>query len=130
MIASEILASIDTRAKSALSGLVDADSIGNYLPQGTKYPHVLYQIDFETLRVKGEDSQEVTLQFDIWTRYRGSKEALDIADAIRSNFDGSPLLIASADGFGCTYDSMDNFVEPEGTVYRCTMLFTLLYGDS
>lgn len=128
----QILAAVQTRltTTSAITTLVSADKIGNYLPQDSNYPHVLYQLDFESLQVKGEDAQEVTLQLDIWTRYRGSKEALKIADACRTALDGFPITITSGDGFGCTYENMDSFVEPEGTVYRVTMTFTLLYGDS
>lgn len=124
----QILAAIQSRLTGDATLIGLCPRIGNYLEQDAAYPHMLYQVDFETLQIKGEDAQEVTLQLDIWTRYRGTKEALQIADSARSALDGVPITIASGDGFGCQYESMDSFIEPEGTVYRVTMTFTLLYG--
>lgn len=127
---SQILAAVHGRLTGDAPLVALCSTIGNYLDQDVSYPHMLYQLDFETLRVKGEDAQEVTLQLDIWTRYRGTKEALQIADAARAALDGVPITIASGDGFACQYENMDSFVEPEGTVYRVTMVFTLLYGGT
>lgn len=130
MVLSEVLGGVDARLKgdAGITALVPTENIGNYLAQDTGFPHMLYQLDAETLRIKGEDSQEMDLQIDIWTRYRGHKEGFDIADAVRNALDGVPIAVASADGFGCSYESMDSFIEPEGTVYRITMRFVLLYG--
>ena len=130
MITNELLASIQTRltGDAGITALVSASRIGNYLPQDVGYPHMLYDVDFESMQIKGEDAQEVNLQIDIWTNYRGSKACMDIADAVRTALDGIPLTVASANGFGCTYETMDHFQEPEGNTYRCTMVFTLYFG--
>ena len=130
MDTTQILSAVHSRLTGDAPLVALCPTIGNYLSQGAAYPHMLFQLDFETLRIKDEDAQEVTLQLDIWTRYRGSKEALAIADAARTALDGIPVTIASGDGFGCQYETMDSFIEPEGTVYRVTMTFSLLYGDN
>lgn len=126
----EILAAVQGRlvGDAGVIALVPATKIGNYLKQDVGYPHIQYDLDFESLQIKGEDSQTVTLQVNMWTNYRGSKECMDIADAVRTAFDGVPVTIASGDGFGCTYEAMDHFQEPEGTTYRCLMVFTMYYG--
>ena len=127
----QIIAAIQARlvADAAIIALVPAAKIGNYLVQDVGYPHIKYMLQFETLPVKGEDAQSVNLQFDIWTEYSGSKKCMDIADAIRAELDQAPITIASGDCFGLFYRTMDNFQEPEGKLYRCTMLFQLLIGD-
>ena len=131
IITNEILAAVQGRlvGDAGVIALVPATKIGNYLKQDVGYPHIQYDLDFESLQVKAEDSQTVTLQINMWTHYRGSKKCMDIADAVRTAFDGVPVTIASADGFGCSYEAMDHFQEPEGTTYRCSMVFTMYYGD-
>ena len=127
----QILAAVHARfiGDATITGLVPAGSIGAYVLDESAYPYIQYELDFESMQVKGEDAQEVTLIVNIWTNYRGPKECMEIADAVRAEFDGVPVTIASGDGFGCSYESMDHFQEPEGTSYRCTVLFSMLYGD-
>jgi hypothetical protein len=131
IITDEILAAVQGRlvGNAGVIALVPSTKIGNYLKQDVGYPHIQYDLDFESMNVKDEDSQIVTLQIDIWANYRGSKECLTIADAVRTAFDGIPVTIASGNGFGCIYDTMDPSQEPEGTTYRCSMLFTMYYSD-
>jgi hypothetical protein len=128
LITSEILASIQARlvGTAAITALVPVGNMGDYLPQETTYPHLQYDLNFESMQVKQEDSQIVDLQINIWTEHKGSRKCMDIADAVRTAFDGVPITIASANGFGCTYETMDHFQEPEGNVYRCSMVFNLM----
>jgi len=131
MITRELLAAIQTRltGDAGITALVPASKIGNYLVQDEAYPLIQYDVDFDSLQVKGEDAQDVTLTINIWTNYRGSRQCMDIADAVRTALDGVPVTVASADGFLCQYVAMDHFQEPEATTYRCTMSFTMLYGN-
>jgi hypothetical protein len=126
----QILGALQARliADATITGLVPSSKIGNYIPQDTAYPHIQYECDFETFPIKGEDAHAVTIQFNIWTNYRGSKECMQITDAIRTEFDQAPLTIASGDCFGMFYQTMDHFQEPEGNLYRCSMVFQLLVG--
>lgn len=126
----QIMAAIHSRliGTAAITALVPAAQIGNYLKQDVAYPHIQYQCDFATLPVKGEDAQDVSLQIDIWTTYRGSRQCMQIADAVRTALDQTPITIASGNCFGLFYDTMDHYQEPEGSVYRCSMVFSLLVG--
>lgn len=128
----QILGTVQARltASSSLTAIIPAASIGAYVKEDTAYPVLTYQIGLNSLQVKGEDGQQVDLQFDIYTNYRGPKQALQVADIIRGLFDQVPVTIASGDSFGCFYDNMDHFQEPEGTVYRASIAFNLLVSDS
>ena len=125
----QILGAIQTRLEgsAALTAIVPTESMGNYLDKDNPYPHLLYQIDLESLGLKDGDGQQVEMQVDAWTKYTGSKQAMQIADIIRGLFHGSPLTIASGTGFGCNYLSMDNAIEPDGETYRISMSFTLWF---
>jgi hypothetical protein len=125
----QILGAIQSRLEGSatLTAIVPAARMGNYLDKDAAYPHLLYQIDLESLEAKDGDGQRVEMQIDAWTKYRGSKEAMQIADIVRGLFHGSPLTIASGTGFGCNYLSMDNAIEPDGETYRISMSFTLWF---
>lgn len=132
IVSSQILSAVQARltGDATITATVPAASIGSFIKEDTDYPIIYYKIDASTMGVKDEDGQEVALQFDVWTNARGAKTSLDVADRIRELFDLVPITIASGDAFGSFYESMDSYMENEGTVYRATILFRLLVADS
>jgi len=130
IVKTEILSAIQARlvGDATLIAIVPVANIGNRLPQDTSYPHLRYQIDGSNLGVKSETAYDITLQIDFWSDYKGSKEVLQIEDALENALDGTPLTIASADCFGTSFESFDSLLEPDGEIYRGTAVFQLLYG--
>jgi len=128
----EILGAIQSRLTSdaPLTSIVPTARIGNFLPQGAAYPHIFYQIEGEVREVKGETGFSVTLQFDVWSKAKGSKECLQIVSLIEDAIDGQPLTISSGNCYGAFLVSFDSSLEPSGDMYRGTAVYTLLYGAS
>jgi len=126
----EITAAIQARlvGDAGIIAVVPAANIGNFLPQDVSYPHIFYQTKGDLLPVKGEVDWNVTLQLDIYSEDKGSKECLQIFNLIENALEGIPLTIASGDCFGTNVLSFDPQLEPDGRIYRGIAVYQLLYG--
>jgi len=127
----QILEAIQARLEgnASIVAKVPATRIGNFLKDNSSYPHILWDVDFADFGAKGEVGQEVEFQVDIWERKRGLKAVLEVADLVIAEFANAPVTIATGDGFSASYVNMETAIEPEGDVYRATVVFTLLFGE-
>ena len=126
----EVVAAIQARltGDAGIVAIVPAANIGNFLPQDVPYPHIFWQTKGDLLAVKDEVDWTITLQLDIYSDSKGSKECLQIANLIENALEGIPLTIASGDCFGTNVQSFDAQLEPDGRIYRGIAVYQLLYG--
>jgi len=128
----ETLAAIQARLEgdSALTALVPAARIANFLPQKVAYPHIFYQLDDETMAIKLDPDVNITLQIDIWSDKSSLKEILQVRDALYNALHDKPLTLSTNDNYGIYYQRLDSDLEPDGATYRGTVTFNLLVGDA
>jgi len=132
MNSTETIAAIQARlvGDSALTALVPAVRIGNFLPQKSAYPHIFWQIDDETMAIKLDADVNVTLQLDVWSDKSSMKEILQVRDALYNALHDKTLTITGGDNYGIFYQRFDSDLEPDGATYRGTATFNLLIGDA
>jgi len=131
IIKSEIIQSVQARlvGDAGILALVSAENIGNYLPQNTLFPLISYETQFDTLSVKGVTDYEVTLTIEIKSRYEGSKEILQIIDAIDNAFDGIPIVIASGNCYGTFLEGYNISLDGDGVTYLGTGIYKILVSE-
>lgn len=127
----QILSGIQSRltGDAGLTAVVPSTQIGSFLKQDTPYPHIQYFVESENLGIKGEVAHNVTLQLNIYSDYKGFNQVLNIVDLLIAELDGTPITIASGNGFGCSFVTSDTLLEPDGLTTRGTVIFNLLFGE-
>ena len=114
---------------ASLTAVVPAAQIGNHLPDGTDasdYPHILYGFDAEDAQIKGMTAYTIQLTIDVWSNYRGEKQAWDINDLVVAVLDRSPVTIASGT---ITYQKLSSVsidTEDDGRTRHGTIIYNLM----
>lgn len=130
IIFNELYSAIQIRLSGDAPFVAACPNFGPHIKQDTPYPFTVFRVDGDNLGIKGEDAIEASLDFDCYTRHQGPSKSIEIAQLIKGLFDGLPVSSPSLDCFGCTFQRIDSFSEPDGMTYRTTITFTLLLAES
>jgi len=113
------LLSADNNLTSTLGASVFDD-----VPEETAYPYVQIgedtAIDYSTKDLNGSD---VSVNLDVWSRYRGSLEAKNIMDRIHTLLHDSSLSVAGANFINMRFEFSDIIRDPDGITRHGVMRF-------
>jgi uncharacterized protein DUF3168 len=103
----------------------------DHVPPGAVFPYVVFGASaakpHDDLDRTGFD-QTVTL--DIWSRYRGSKEAKDIAQAAYDTLHRANLSVSGEIFIDCEFADVAIAIEPDGLTTRAEVRFTVTVQSS
>lgn len=112
------------KADSALTALLGSAWLHDDVPQNTAFPYVvLEQMRLNDWSTGTELGSEHILMLHIWSRYDGKREALEIADAIRSALDDAELVLDDNRLINLTHQYSDLKRDPDGRSYHGVMRF-------
>lgn len=111
--------STDSNLTSTLGATVRDD-----FPDGTAYPFVQIgndtAVDYST---KTEDGSEVTVNIDVWSRFRGSQEIKNIMDRIHSLLHNQDLTVSGTNLINLRFEFADAIRDPDGITRHGIMRF-------
>ena len=94
------------------------------IPENTSYPYVQLgedtAIDYST---KDSTGSEVSVNIDVWSRYRGSLEAKNIMDRIHTLLHDSSLSVTGANFISMRFEFSDIIRDPDGITRHGVMRF-------
>ena len=94
------------------------------IPENTLYPYVQLgedtAIDYST---KDQTGSEVTVNVDVWSRYRGSLEAKNIMDRIHTLLHDSSLSVTGSNFINMRFEFSDIIRDPDGITRHGVMRF-------
>ena len=103
----------------------------NHVPPNPLYPYVAFGAiaakPFDDIDRTGF-TQTVTL--DIWSRYRGTKEVKDIAQAIYDTLHRATLTVSGEVFISCEFVSADITVEGDGLTYHGETRYSVVTQSS
>ena len=110
-----------------IQGLLgDPPAIYDHVPPGVAFPYMtfgpLHVTPFDT---KTEIGFEQIVTLNIWSRYRGSKEAKDIAEAAYDALHEAALSVSGEVFLLCEFHSADMAPLNDGLTYHAEMRFVL-----
>ncbi len=113
------LLSADNNLTSTLGASVFDD-----VPEETAYPYVQIgedtAIDYSTKDLNGSD---VSVNLDVWSRYRGSLEVKNIMDRIHTLLHDSSLSVAGTNFINMRFEFSDIIRDPDGITRHGVMRF-------
>ena len=116
------------------SNLTNTLSAGIYdeVQEGNSYPFVSMgrdgSIDYST---KDVDGSEYTINLDIWSQYKGSKETKQIMDRIHDLLHDYSLSVTGFNLFNLRFEFGDVLVDPDGITRPGVMRFrAIILGTS
>jgi len=99
-------------------------SVFDDIPENTPYPYVQLgedtAIDYST---KDQTGSEVTVNVDVWSRYRGSLEAKNIMDRIHTLLHDSSLSVTGSNFINMRFEFSDIIRDPDGITRHGVMRF-------
>jgi len=94
------------------------------IPENTSYPYVQLgedtAIDYST---KDQTGSEVSVNVDVWSRYRGSLEAKNIMDRIHTLLHDSSLSVTGSNFINMRFEFSDIIRDPDGITRHGVMRF-------
>tara|TARA_B100000780_G_C20923725_1_gene368076 strand:- start:249 stop:650 length:402 start_codon:yes stop_codon:yes gene_type:complete len=94
------------------------------IPENTSYPYVQLgedtAIDYST---KDSTGSEVSVNLDVWSRYRGSLEAKNIMDRIHTLLHDSSLSVTGSNFINMRFEFSDIIRDPDGITRHGVMRF-------
>ena len=94
------------------------------IPEETPYPYVQLgedvAIDYST---KDQTGSEVSVNVDVWSRYRGSLEAKNIMDRVHTLLHDSSLSVAGSNFINMRFEFSDIIRDPDGITRHGVMRF-------
>jgi len=113
------LLSADNNLTSTLGASVFDD-----VPEETAYPYVQIgedtAIDYSTKDLNGSD---VSVNLDVWSRYRGSLELKNIMDRIHTLLHDSSLSVTGTNFINMRFEFSDTIRDPDGITRHGVMRF-------
>ena len=102
-------------------------AIYDHVPPNAIFPYVV----FGTTQILPHDTKteigfEQIITLDIWSRYRGGKEARDIFQAIYNTLHRAALSVSGQVFLSCEFHSADFITENDGLTTQATLRFSLL----
>mgnify|MGYP003639776546 FL=1 len=111
--------STDSNLTSVLKAKVFDD-----IPENTDYPYVQLgedtAIDYGT---KDQTGSEVSVNVDVWSRYRGSLEAKNIMDRVHTLLHDSSLSVTGSNFINMRFEFSDIIRDPDGITRHGVMRF-------
>tara|TARA_B100001057_G_C22773014_1_gene920394 strand:+ start:953 stop:1354 length:402 start_codon:yes stop_codon:yes gene_type:complete len=111
--------STDSNLTSTLGAKVFDD-----VPEETVFPLVVLgedtTVDFSTVDLTGS---ETTINIDVYSRYRGSKEAKEIMDRIHTLLHDSSLTVSGVNLINLRFEFSDVIRDPDGITRHGIMRF-------
>tara|TARA_R110002126_G_scaffold15594_1_gene63779 strand:- start:679 stop:1080 length:402 start_codon:yes stop_codon:yes gene_type:complete len=111
--------STDSNLTSVLKAKVFDD-----IPENTDYPYVQLgedtAIDYST---KDQTGSEVSVNVDVWSRYRGSLEAKNIMDRVHTLLHDSSLSVTGSNFINMRFEFSDIIRDPDGITRHGVMRF-------
>ncbi len=99
----------------------------DHVPQGDVFPFAVYSTThIAPYDTKTEIGFEQTIEIDIFSRYRGSKEARDILQAVYNALHRATLSISGFVLIACEFHSAEILLENDGLTTRANARFTVL----
>lgn len=101
--------------------------IYDHVPPGAVFPYVTFgTITVHPYDTKTEIGFEQIVTLDIWSRYRGSKEAKDITQATYDALHRAVLSVTSEIFLLSEFHSADLMLEHDGLTYRAAARFSII----
>ena len=111
--------STDSNLTSVLKAKIFDD-----VPEETPYPYVQLgedtAIDYGT---KDQTGSEVSVNVDVWSRYRGSLEAKNIMDRVHTLLHDSSLSVTGSNFINMRFEFSDIIRDPDGITRHGVMRF-------
>tara|TARA_R110002049_G_scaffold89003_2_gene224264 strand:- start:193 stop:594 length:402 start_codon:yes stop_codon:yes gene_type:complete len=99
-------------------------SVFDDIPENTPYPYVQLgedtAIDYST---KDQTGSEVTVNIDVWSRYRGSLQAKNIMDRVHTLLHDSSLSVTGSNFINMRFEFSDIIRDPDGITRHGVMRF-------
>ena len=99
-------------------------SVFDDIPENTPYPYVQLgedtAIDYST---KDQTGSEVTVNVDVWSRYRGSLQAKNIMDRVHTLLHDSSLSVTGSNFINMRFEFSDIIRDPDGITRHGVMRF-------
>ena len=116
------------KARAEVQSLLGASpAIYDHVPPGATFPFVVYGaahvLPYDAATVTGFQ-QNIAL--DIYSRYRGGKEAHDIFQALYDALHKTTLSVAGAIFVSSTFDSADFMLENDGLTTHVAVHFVII----
>ena len=111
--------STDSNLTSVLKAKVFDD-----IPENTDYPYV--QLGEDTAidySAKDQTGSEVSVNVDVWSRYRGSLEAKNIMDRVHTLLHDSSLSVTGSNFINMRFEFSDIIRDPDGITRHGVMRF-------
>lgn len=101
--------------------------IYDHVPPGATFPYIVFgAISVHPYDTKTETGFEQIVTLDIWSRYRGSKEAKDILQAAYDSLHRATLTISSGVFLLSEFHSAELVLESDGITYRAAARFSII----
>lgn len=101
--------------------------IYDHVPPGATFPYMAFgAIHAQPYDTKTEIGFEQIITLDIWSRYRGSKEAKDIMQAAYDALHRAALSISNEIFLLSEFHSADLVLENDGITYRAAVRFSII----
>ena len=115
-------------ASSAVTALLGTPArIYDHVPPGAVFPYMAFgAIAVHPYDAKTETGFEQIITLDIWSRYRGSKEAKDIMQAVYDTLHRAALSVTGEVFLLSEFHSADLVLESDGFTYRAALRFTVI----
>jgi len=118
--------SADTGAAAVLISLVDHPADNALWPVVVLESHEVTPRDaFED----GATENEHTLELEVWSRYRGSRQVLAILGVMYDRLHNAALVLESGQSLSCRVSRQLTTREPDGTTYQGSMTLTIITAD-
>jgi Protein of unknown function (DUF3168) len=99
----------------------------DHVPPGAVFPYMVFgAIAVQPYDTKTEIGFEQIITLDIWSRYRGSKEAKDILQAAYDALHRAILSVSSEVFLLSEFHSAELVLESDGITYRAAARFSLI----
>jgi len=107
-------------------------SIFDEVPEGTATPYVTIGEDTTTdYSAKGIDGSDITVNIDVWSEYKGSKECKEIMDRIHDLLHDSNLSVSGFNLVNLRFEFSDILRDPDGVTRHGVMRFrAIILGSS
>ena len=130
---SDILFNIQQAALNALSAsaavqavLGSSPQIYDHVPPTATFPYVVFgPVHVTPYDTKKDIGFEQVITLNIWSRYRGGKEARDIFQAVYDTLHRAPLSIAGQTVISCEFHSADFSLDQDGLTYHAAARFAI-----
>jgi len=99
----------------------------DHVPPGAVFPYMAFgAIHVQPYDTKSEIGFEQIITLNIWSRYRGSKEAKDILQAAYDALHRAALSVSNEVFLSCEFHSADLALMDDGITYHAAARFSLI----